>query len=422
MELVYSIKGIIEPDSPGQGCMDMKNADLNQAVLDFSVLYPDDKLEKKAKAGEAVSLNKTCEFEVDVDAAEHALQAILQKLSQNQVKIAAAYAPYLKRDTKRDDLKDFLIGLTEDCIRLCGKIGCPFIIIRPWTLHVCKEDLWEANLEYYMHFAQIARKNQVTILLENQCRNINGHLVRGVCADGEEMSRWLDSLNDRAGEQMFEACFNAGTANLCGQNMQDFITKVGKRLRAVVIRDCNGHDEASLLPFSDAYRQQAKTDWLGFIRGLREIEFDGQLIMDCSDSCKLFSPILRPALLRLMKKEAEYFQWQAQMEKHLKKYTSLVLFGAGNMCRNYMQCYGEAYPPLFTCDNNKNLWGSEFCGLEVKAPVSLKNIPPECGILICNSYYREIEEQLRDMGIENGIEFFNDEYMPAFPFDRLDRR
>ena len=89
------------------------------------------------------------------------------------------------------------------------------------------------------------------------------------------------------------------------------------------------------------------------------------------------------------------------------------------MCRNYMKCYGEKYPPLFTCDNNPNMWGKEFCGLEIKSPEVLKEISSDCAIFICNVYYREIEKQLRTMGIRNSIEFFNDEYMPSFHFDRI---
>lgn len=125
--------------------------------------------------------------------------------------------------------------------------------------------------------------------------------------------------------------------------------------------------------------------------------------------------------MQLAKATAEYFKWQIGIENLLKENKSIVLFGAGNMCRNYMKCYGEKYPPLFTCDNNPKLWGTEFCGLEVKPPESLNTISEDCMILICNIYYREIEQQLRDMGISNRIKFFSDEYMPSFYFDRLER-
>ena len=127
---------------------------------------------------------------------------------------------------------------------------------------------------------------------------------------------------------------------------------------------------------------------------------------------------MRPQLLTLAKAVAEYIRWQVEIETQLGKYPSIVLFGAGNMCRNYMKCYGEKYPPLFTCDNNPKLWGTSFCGLEVRPPEALKELPDGCGVLICNIYYREIEKQLRELDVKN-IGFFNDEYMPSFHFDRL---
>lgn len=65
----------------------------------------------------------------------------------------------------------------------------------------------------------------------------------------------------------------------------------------------------------------------------------------------------------------------------------------------------------FTCDNDAGLWGSFVCGLEVKSPKVLRQIPQDCVVIICNTYYKEIAKQLRDMGVVN-IETFNDEYLP----------
>ena len=87
------------------------------------------------------------------------------------------------------------------------------------------------------------------------------------------------------------------------------------------------------------------------------------------------------------------------MKNVLKKYDTRVLFGAGNMCRNYMKCYGEEFPPLFTCDNNSGRWGEIFEGLQIRPPEALKDLAPDCAIFICNIYYREIEKQLREMGL-----------------------
>jgi hypothetical protein len=200
--------------------------------------------------------------------------------------------------------------------------------------------------------------------------------------------------------------------------MLDFAVVLGKRIKAVVLRD--GISDDRQLPFTCTYKGQAQVDWLSLIRGLREIEFDGQLIVDYGDSVVAFPTLLRSHIFESAKDVGNYFKWQIELENILKKHEKRVLFGAGNMCRNYMKCYGRQYPPLFTCDNNSALWGTVFEGLEVKSPDALKDIPQGCAIYICNIYYDEIKEQLLNMGINNPIEYFNDEYMPSFYFDRLD--
>ena len=91
------------------------------------------------------------------------------------------------------------------------------------------------------------------------------------------------------------------------------------------------------------------------------------------------------------------------MKNVLKRYSKRVLFGAGNMCRNFMKCYGEEFPPLFTCDNNEARWGEQFEGLEIRPPESLKELPSDCAIFICNIYYKEVERKFREMGISNLI-------------------
>ena len=175
-----------------------------------------------------------------------------------------------------------------------------------------------------------------------------------------------------------------------------------------------------MLPFTHPHEGQTLMHWLGLIRGLREIDFDGELVVDFTNTLSSFPPLLLPTLLQLAREVGDYFRWQIEMESNLKKYKKIVLFGAGNMCRNYMKCYGAKYPPIFTCDNNRSLWGTNFEGLEVRSPEELKALPSECGVIICNIYYREIEIQLRELGVEN-IGYFNDEYMPSFHYDRLVR-
>ena len=213
---------------------------------------------------------------------------------------------------------------------------------------------------------------------------------------------------------------NIGTVNFLGQNAYDFAVTLGKRIKAVTVRDIDGTTGSSMLPFTGVCGGTSRTDWLNIIRGLRAINFDGLLMMNFSGTAGATSSLLKPALLHYAKAIADHIAWQIGMENILKKYDKWVLFGAGNMCRAYMKCYGEQYPPLFTCDNNPAKHGTEFCGLTVKNPEELKNLPDDCAILICNVYYREIEAQIKAMGIKNPVAFFNDEYMPSFHFERIE--
>lgn len=407
MNIICSPKGIMSIMRPGQGMSDLKNAGFEKLLLDLSMFCAAGDLET-VRGPEEVSLTLI-------------VQPLLERFQDARLQSPIVRAPFLLRNTKREDLNELYRKRVKESMEICRKAGASQIIIRPLFAGIEDAGLWEANREYYLALADAAKQNEVMILLENQCRDKGGHLVRGVCAEAEEAVAWVDALNAEVGEERFGFCMDVGVCNLCGQNMREFAVLLGERMKAVILRDCNGVQETSRLPFTCSGTGQSGTDWLGLIRGLREICFDGALILDFSTTAEAFSPLLRPELLRLAKSVAEYFKWQTEIESSLRQYPARVLFGAGNMCRNYMKCYGSKYPPLYTCDNNASLWGTEFCGLEVKPPECLKELPEDCAVFICNIYYREIEKQLREMGIRNRIVFFNDEYMPSFYFDRLKR-
>ena len=174
-----------------------------------------------------------------------------------------------------------------------------------------------------------------------------------------------------------------------------------------------------MVPFTSVSSLGQLTQWIEVIRGLRSISYDGPLILDMEHAAKFCPPLLRPDLMKFAKRTMEYLVWQIHMADAMKKYDHIVLFGAGNMCVNYMKNYGEIFPPLFTCDNNPARWGQEFYGLTIESPEKLRDLPENTGIFICNVYYREIEKQLKEMGITEGIEFFNDEYLQSLNMNRL---
>ena len=400
MNISVTPGGIIDVWRPRQGAADLHNAGFFDVVPDIAEFCKPQEWEFFGKERKYKSAHPSLLKD----------EALLTQQVRNNIAcyrqagltVTVVFAPFLQDNTKRDDLNDLLEKYTKLAVSVAEENECKYIVVRPLHTGFAKEDAWQVNREFYLRLAK--NLTSTKILLVNRCRDINGHLVRGLCSDGFEAARFIDELNDAVGAERFGFCMDIGTATTCGQNIYDFIVALGQRLYAVVLRDSDGYEDSKLLPFTAVAKRQSKTDWLNVVRGLRAVHFDGQIILNCRDTLVAFSPLLKPYVLTLAKHTVDFIMWQIGMEQLLAKYNERVLFGAGNMCRAYMKCYGETYPPLFTCDNNEKLWGTEFCGLTVKNPQELKNLPTKCAIFICNIYYREIEKQLRDMDIMNPIE------------------
>lgn len=420
MHIICSTAGIVHLKHPQQGILDMQKAKFRELFFDFSSVYDKNELEaihngRLDQIGEKNSILK------NPNVLHDRMQLLIQQCKKNDIQMSFARAPRFPQNPNVEEMYSLYCKLVEYSIQICGELGISYVIVSPlYWQEMHENEIWQINKSYFLNLAAIAKKFNVMILLENTYRNINGHPVRGICFNSSEIVEWIDALNDECGQdqERFGFCMDVGIGTICGQNMYDCIVSIGKRLKAIILRDSDRYQENALLPFTSISKKgKSNTDWSDVIRGLREIDFDGTVILYFRDTVKAFSPLLRIPLLSLAKQVGDFFEWQIQLENQLKKYPTRVLFGAGNMCRNYMKHYGDKYPPLFTCDNNQTLWGSTLCGLEVKSPQNLYHLPKDCVIMICNTYYREIEQQLKEMHIQNPIAFFNDEYMPTEYFD-----
>ncbi len=411
MNVSYRNTYMIDTKKPAGGIRDLKNAGIQNLMLCISAWLwpPEEEQEEMPRWGGKKNVRKR----ETPDTIKNRYMDMITACRRNGIGISVLYAPRFSRKKDKPWLQDYITDMMLECIEFCKRAGCPYLIV----------GMPEKDYDYIGFYGKLsakAREAGIMILLINQAEDFAGHLVRGALCESHAVVELIDQLNHDAGNNVFGFCLDMGVCNICGNDVQSFINTLGNRLKAVILRDNDGHHNTAQMPFTCAHGESLATDWIGLIRGLRDICFQEELIVDFTDTLAVFSPLLRPTLFRLACEVGNYIKWQIQLEQNLKKYKSIVLFGAGNMCRNYMKCYGGKYPPLFTCDNNPKLWDTEFEGLTVKNPEELKNLPDDCGVYICNIYYREIETQLREMGIKN-IEYFNDEYMPTFYFDRLER-
>ena len=420
MNLICNSRGIFERLRPGARMQDMLNAGFEYSVYNAAALCGPMEFEnlkrKNFKREEDFYLTEQPE-----KIKEEMEKLILSHARERGLKLPIAMAPYVASDIKADTVNnDVLIKLSEEMLRAAVAAGCERIIVHPLTIGIEVNREWDANREFYMGLSALADSldSDIRILLVNMGKDINGHMVRGVCAEPEEAVKWVDTLNEQAGMKRFGFCFDIGTATICGQNLYTAMVPFEDRLEAVIVRDCDGVHDISMLPYTACIQGQ-QTNWIYIIRALRKIDFDGDFIIDLADTYNGFVDPLRPSILKLAHEVGKLLVWHSGMERMVKKYDKRVLFGAGNMCRAYMKDYGKDYPPLFTCDNNSSRWGEEFCGLIIENPEKLKELSKDVAIFICNIYYNEIDEQLRSMGLKNPIERFSDEYMATFHMERL---
>ena len=401
MEILISTDGIISAKFPKAGVNDIADSGYSEVVLNISKSA----FEFKAKRRENLKDNWIFKNPQELG---RIIDPIISAGFEKNLKFTAAYVNFTPPHLDiNDDRSEILKELNNQSLEIAIKAGCKFIILRPIAAGIGNNDVWKFNHDHYLELAKIAKANGLMILLENQQSNRNDRL-RGICSETDEIVEWIDRLNDDAGDNIFGYSMDVGTCSLFGQNMYEISTALGDRLKMIIVRDCDSLNESSMLPFTSVYEGACRTDYFNLIRGLRAINFDGLIAMQFEDTAKSFSPIIRSKLLQLSKSIAEdYLAYQIGIEKLLKKYSTRIIFGAGYTGNNYLSAYGEKYPPLFICDNNKKLWNTELNGVKVESPEKLKTIDEDCLILICNNYYSEIENQIRDMKLKNPIELFN---------------
>ncbi len=224
MKIVCLPQGIVDSKHPRQGILDIASAGFESIVLDMILLCLPWEMEnlgkRRARTAEAKQMAHIAEYPEELS---DSMNPILEPCRKDKLSFPIAIAPYLNWDTKRADLHDLVKQLTQESIRICAQVGCRHLIVRSLFAGMEKGGLWEKNRAYYRELAEIARQYQVQILLTNQCRNVNGHLMRGICSDGVQAAEWVDALNGMVGEERFGFCMDVGVCNLCGQNMYDFI-------------------------------------------------------------------------------------------------------------------------------------------------------------------------------------------------------
>lgn len=93
-------------------------------------------------------------------------------------------------------------------------------------------------------------------------------------------------------------------------------------------------------------------------------------------------------------------KFQIPISKLKKK--NVILFGAGNVVETFIKYYGKKILLKLFLDNNSQKWGSEIHNVMIESPKILLHMDQrENVVIITSTYFKEIEEQLINIGWKN---------------------
>lgn len=210
-----------------------------------------------------------------------------------------------------DAKNDYLIKVTEKMIAVCKYLDCPAIVIHPWSgpdLHKAEEK--QRNMDIYRRLIPAAKEYGVTVCLENLNQKYGLEYYEGACADAYEACEYVDALNAEAGGNVFGFCLDTGHVKITGRNLYQFITTLGSRITLLHIHDNDGRSDSHMLPYTQVDRTgfRLSTDWEAFIRGIREIGYEGAISFESSRGIRIPPIELRKAVLRFLCEIGKYFR------------------------------------------------------------------------------------------------------------------
>ena len=195
---------------------------------------------------------------------------------------------------------------------LCAFMECPYIVIHGLKLARflgSEEEEWKETERFLDSIAPMAKEMGITLCIENLYDNIGGHLVEGPCCDVRKAVERIDRMNDRYHREVLGFCFDTGHANIVGLDFENFITALGNRLKVLHIHDNDGSKDLHQIPFTFAKTRENKssTDWDSFIRGLRNIKFQGTLSFETAPVLSAFPEEMKLDALEFIAWIGRYF-------------------------------------------------------------------------------------------------------------------
>ena len=221
-----------------------------------------------------------------------------------------AHAPFPSYLYNEPEYNDVLIRMLQNTIRACDYINCRNLIVHPFFTNyenrLDPETEWKVNIERYSALIPVAREYGVTVCLENMFTAYKGKIMASVCANADDVCRYIDTLNDIAGAKTFGFCLDTGHLLLVGGDIKNTMVKLGDRICAFHVHDNNGITDQHLAPYMGVQ------DWDAFVDGLRAIGYNKTMSFETFNVWNTVDKELCPTMLKYIAQAGRMFAARAQ--------------------------------------------------------------------------------------------------------------
>ena len=215
--------------------------------------------------------------------------------------------------TRKREINEYLwYEVAEKSMHICKFLECPYIVIHGFKMAKflgSEEAEWQETEKFIDFLAPMAKEMGITICIENIHDNFGEHLMEGSCCDARKAVERIDRINEKYQAEVLGYCFDTGHANLVGVDFEDFLSRLGHRLKVLHIHDNDGVRDLHQIPFAYTRTRdnQPSTDWDGFIKGLQKSQFDGVLSFEAAPVFESFPKEMKEDTMWFMARIGKYF-------------------------------------------------------------------------------------------------------------------
>lgn len=230
------------------------------------------------------------------------------------IKIHQMHMPYpVHVPGATEEVNDYLRRqVAPKSMGLCHYFGCRYMVVHGFKLSYylgSEEAEWRETEAFLESLAPYAKEAGITICIENLYESRGGRIKEGPCCDAGKAVERIERMNDRYGAEVLGFCFDTGHANLVGIDMEKFLARLGSHLKVLHIHDNDGIRDLHQIPytFTKTRENRASTDWGGFLKGLRNIGYEGVLSFETSPSLSSFPEEMKADVLTFIARIGRHF-------------------------------------------------------------------------------------------------------------------